>query len=97
MEYQVRRYRIAAGKMEEFVEGWRSQVVPLRVRLGFVVHGAWALDATNEFVWVLSHAGPGDFAAANDAYYASPERTGMDPNPAEHIEEIHETMARGLL
>ena len=95
MEYQVRRYRITPGKMEEFIAGWRSAVVPLRRRLGFQVHGAWALDDTDEFLWVLSH--PGGFAAANDAYYASPERQNLDPNPALLIEEMHETMARGLL
>ena len=37
MEYQVCRYRIAPGKLDEFVDAWKAGVVPLRERFGFPV------------------------------------------------------------
>ena len=40
MEYQIRRYRIAEGKLDEFVDAWKAGVVPLRERFGFRFHGA---------------------------------------------------------
>ena len=31
-----------------------------------------------------------DFAAANAAYYDSPDRTALDPDPARHLESVRE-------
>jgi hypothetical protein len=91
MEYQVRRYRIRDGKLSEFAELWRDAVVPLREAYGFEVQGAWALEVTGEFVWVVGHAT--GFASADEAYYHSDERKALDPDPATYIEEVNETMA----
>ncbi len=85
MEYQIRRYRIAAGKLDEFVAAWRTRVVPLRRQFGFTLVGAWALPDTHEFVWILGYEGGEGFAAADSAYYSSAERRRLDPDPARHI------------
>lgn len=81
MEYQVRRYRAAEGKLDAFVDAWRRGVVPLRKKFGFTVEGAWSIPETNEFVWVMSYDGPEGFEAADAAYYESDERSTLDPNP----------------
>jgi hypothetical protein len=83
---QLRTYRIADGAMEEFVREWRAHVVPLREAFGFRVDGAWTDPETNGFVWVISH--DEDFAAADAAYFASDERTAIDPDPARNIESV---------
>ena len=85
MEYQLRRYRIAPGKLDEFIGVWKAGVVPLRERFGFQVHSAWSIEESSEFVWVISHDGPEGFDAADAAYYASEERRRLSPDPAEHI------------
>ena len=36
------------------------------------------------FVWLLKHRGD-DYEAANKAYYASPERQAVDPEPTRHL------------
>ncbi len=87
MEYQVRRYRAAEGKLEAFVDAWRKGVVPLRGRFDFTIEGAWSILETNEFVWVMSYDGPEGFEAADAAYYESDERSTLDPNPAVFLEE----------
>ena len=78
--------------MSSFVEGWRDGVLPLRLKLGFDVVGAWVVEETNEFVWIIGH--PEDLAEANRAYYASPERAALNPDPARLIAEVEEVFAR---
>jgi hypothetical protein len=33
-------------------------------------------------VWIVSYDGPGGWEAASKAYYDSPERKAIDPDPA---------------
>lgn len=86
MTTQLRDYRIQAGRLAEFVEVWRRGVVPLRRQQGFSVDGAWTVAGQDRFVWLLSHDGTeDDFRSGDAAYYASPGRTSLDPDPAKLI------------
>jgi hypothetical protein len=89
MRYLLRIYTIRPGEMARWVEEWRTQVVPLRRRLGFEVLGGWASEGTDTFAWLLAYAGD-DLEAATRAYYESPERRALDPDPARHIAEARE-------
>lgn len=97
MEYQIRRYRIAPGEMDTFVELWREGVVPLRKSLGFSIHGAWVLEESNEFLWVIGYDGAEGLAAANEAYYSSEERTSMSPDPAQLITDAQHDLGSRVL
>lgn len=70
--------------MDAWVEEWRALVLPLRQRLGFEVPAAWVVEDMNRFVWLLAYDGD-DYEAANAAYYDSPERQALDPDPARHL------------
>jgi len=85
-EVQLRVYRIADGHLADFVEEWQAAVLPLRERFGFQIE-AWTDPSESAFVWLLRYAGTGTLAEADAAYYASPERAAMDPDPARWIEE----------
>ena len=37
------------------------------------------------FVWIVSYDGPEDWEAKQAAYYGSPERAAVEPDPAQHI------------
>jgi hypothetical protein len=85
---ELRDYRIVRGALEQWVEEWRSRIAPIRRELGFTIDRAWKVEEDSRFVWLLSH--PGDweaFEAADRAYYDSPQRKGLDPNPARLIED----------
>ena len=56
-----------------------------REKKGFVIEGAWKIPSEERFVWVVAYDGPDDWEAANRAYYDSPERKAMDPDPASFI------------
>jgi hypothetical protein len=85
---QLRRYKVAPGRMEAWVGEWRDRVRPLREAHGFEVAGAWVAEGSDEFVWVIAHDGSGTFEEADAAYYASPERVALDPDPARHLVEV---------
>ena len=92
MATQLRDYRIAEGSLHRFIDEWRSQIAPLHREMGFTIERAWSVESESRFVWLLTH--PGDwsaFEAADRAYYASPKRKSLDPNPARLIQEQHET------
>ncbi len=82
---QLREYTIKPGQLDEFVAAWSGNVRPLRTTKGFVIEGAWKIPTEDKFVWIVSHAGPDSWEAANQAYYGSPERKAMDPDPASFI------------
>ncbi len=88
MATQLRDYRIVTGELERFVEEWRTQLAPLRRSLGFEIPGAWTVTEEQRFIWLLRHpAGWEAFDAADQAYFASPERASFDPDPARLIQE----------
>ena len=83
---QLRRYEIKPGEMDDFLVAWRG-VVAIREQFGFRVVFAYVNEEANEFVWAVAH--DGDFDAAAEAYYASPEREAVNPNPVDNIATMH--------
>lgn len=90
MQYSIRRYEVAADHMDDFVDAWQTGVLPLRQKFGFTIVGAFAVRASNEFVWILGYDGPGTFAEADGRYYASAERDSVDPDPAQFLVAVSE-------
>ena len=84
MTWQLRLYRIHDGEWDEWVREWKESIAPLRRELGFDVRGPWRAG-DGRFVWMIGHE---DFDTADTAYYESPARTGLAPDPARHIAEI---------
>jgi hypothetical protein len=84
---QVRFYRIVEGRMDEFLAAWRDGVVPLRRAAGYRVDGSWVSREESMFAWVVSYDGPLSWEEAERAYYDSPERASLDPDPATFIED----------
>lgn len=82
--------------MEAWVAEWQRLIAPLRRKNGFEVLGAWTVDDENQFVWILRYDGRKTWEEADTAYYASPERTAMQPDPARHIEKAEQWMMRAI-
>ena len=96
MEIEFRRFKIEDGQLDQFALEWQASVRPLREQYGFEIIGAWLLDETNEFVWVLGCTADDGFAAADERYYSSTDRTEIDPDPARLIERVEKSPARWL-
>jgi len=97
VEYQLRRFRIRAGSMDAFLDAWLRGVYPLRRRFGFTFAGAWRVEDTDEFVWIIGYDGPEGFAVADKRYYESQERKSVLPDPAQYIEAASNSMVRSVL
>jgi hypothetical protein len=88
MATQLRDYRIRGGELDRFVDEWRTHLAPLRRTIGFEIPAAWTVSEEDRFIWLLEHDGDWDaFDEADAAYFASPERAEIDPDPARLIEE----------
>ena len=86
MIYQLRMYRVKEGELDEWLEEWREGILPARRAYGFSVLGPWVNAEESRFVWIVGH--DGDFAAADQAYYDSPERAALQPPPTRHLDEV---------
>jgi hypothetical protein len=85
MATQLRIYDIDPGHLDEFVAAWVGGVRPLRLAHGFRVRG-WTVPGADRFIWLLTCAGSQrEFDARDAAYYASPDRATLDPDPARWI------------
>jgi NIPSNAP len=82
---ELRIYTVQPGKMQAWLREWKAQIRPLREKFGFQILGAWIAEADNQFLWILRYVGPESFASANAAYYESPERKAIAPDPARHL------------
>ena len=56
--------------------------------MGFDVLGPW-VGEDDRFVWLVGHE---DLEAADAAYYASPERAALDPDPARLLADVQTTI-----
>jgi hypothetical protein len=97
VEVQLRDYRIQPGRMDAWIAGWKSGVVPVRREFGFQVLGAWADREHDRFIWLIGYSGADGFDAANDRYYASEQRSSLRPEPSELIEEARKVMVDRVL
>jgi hypothetical protein len=96
MATQLRIYTINRGQLQQFAREWQEKILPLRLKLGFTVDGAWLVEAQNQFVWLLSYHGPEKWDNMDRAYYESEERQAMSPDPARLIARAEEYFARSV-
>jgi hypothetical protein len=97
MTTQLRIYTINQGQLRQFAREWREKIQPLREQVGFTIGDAWLVEETNQFFWLLSYDGPEDWESKDAAYYASPARKAMDPNPARLIARAEEYFAENFM
>ena len=89
MQHQLRIYQVKKGRMDGWVEMWRSEVLPLRRRFGFSVIGPWVIHDESRFVWIVGHD---DFSEANAAFYNSPERSALEPQIPKYLDKVEAWM-----
>ena len=88
MPTQMRIYTINRGALEQWTADWVGKIKPLREKLGFKILGAWTVEATNQFVWILSYDGPEQWETLDQAFHQSEERRTMTPDPARNLARV---------
>jgi hypothetical protein len=69
---------VREGLLDEWVERWRSDIVPLRLKLGFEIGGAWGDRERNQFVRLVSYEGL-ETSAERNAMYGQPGTDRQTP------------------
>ena len=82
---QLRTYLVRDGLLDDWVQRWREDIVPLRLELGFEIGGAWVDRERDQFVWLVSYDGPETFAERNALYWASHARKAMNLDPDDYL------------
>ena len=73
--HQLRRYKIADGKLPEFASWLNSTLIPVREGFGFRVEFQLVDRGASEFVWCVSLAGDEqNFLKIQEQYNESAER-----------------------
>ena len=53
MFYELRQYKIHAGRMDEWVEFMETQIIPFQVSRGMVITGSWRGEEDDTvYVWM---------------------------------------------
>jgi ribosomal protein L11 methylase PrmA len=94
---QLRTYSVREGLLDEWVDRWRSQIVPLRLELGFEIGGAWVDRERNQFIWLISYEGPETFAERNAQYWASSARKAMELDPGDYLVHTDDREVRPVM
>ena len=97
MPTQLRLYTINRGRLHQFAEEWKANVLPLRLEHGFQVQDAWLIEETNQFAWLIGYEGAESWEAKEVAYYASEKRKAMEPNPARLIARPEQYFIESIL
>lgn len=73
--HQLRRYKIAEGKLPEFTSWLNSTLIPVRVGFGFRVEFQLVDREASEFIWCVSLDGDQEtFLIIQEQYNSSSER-----------------------
>lgn len=96
MPLQLRTYTLHPDTMHEFVQLFRTQIAPLRQKIGFSIPAAWIIRETNQFFWLMTYDGPEDWAAMDQKYFEAPERARMNPNPTALIAKIEQIFVENV-
>lgn len=94
---QLRLYTIDKGRLEDFANAWRAGVYPLRLKMGYQIPFAAKIPDTNQFVWLLAYDGPESWEQKEAAYYASPERKRVSPDPAQWIARPEQLVVKPIV
>jgi len=80
---QIRIYDIRPDRLDEWIEKFHAQIVPLRRQLGFEIQGSWIDRERSQHIWTIGF--DGDFEEANAAYWESPKRAELDVDPDDFL------------
>jgi hypothetical protein len=97
MARQIRRYELVPELQEEFLRWW--QAIPGgRANYGMRVVSAHIDRAKHEFTWIVEADGDNEaFAAAEAAWFSSPERAALFAGVPNYAAVMHVSMVETIL
>ena len=69
MFYELRRYTINAGRMDEWVRFMEGTIIPFQVAKGMVIAGSFRGEDETTYVWLRRFASEAERARLDEAAY----------------------------
>ena len=84
MFYELRRYKINAGKMDEWVEFMEGTIIPFQVSKGMVIAGSFRGEDDTTYVWLRRFASEAERERQYEAVYQTEHwKNNIAPRVAE--------------
>jgi hypothetical protein len=94
---QMRRYELVPEQQEHFIAWWNEHIPSKRAPFGFRVLSAHLDPIKHEFTWIVEHDGDAtEFAAAEAAWFGSPERAAIFAGQPVHTVAIHVSLVNKI-
>ena len=74
---QIRIYTINKGEMDNFLQHFKNEIIPIHERIGVPIVGTWVNRAQNEFIWVRSYKDKADLEAKGKAFQSEVAKAGV--------------------
>ena len=74
---QIRIYTINKGEMDNFLQHFKNEIIPIHERIGVPIVGTWVNRAQNEFIWVRSYKDKADIEAKGKAFQSEVAKAGV--------------------
>jgi len=74
---QLRIYTINRGQMDEFLEHFQKEAMPLHERVGIPIVSTYVNRPQNEFIWVRTFADEADRDAKSKAFLEEARNSGV--------------------
>ena len=74
---QIRIYTINKGEMDNFLQHFKNDIIPIHERIGVPIVGTWVNRAQNEFIWVRSYKDKADLEAKGKAFQSEVAKAGV--------------------
>jgi len=74
---QIRIYTINKGEMDNFLQHFKNDIIPIHERIGVPIVGTWVNRAQNEFIWVRSYKDKADLDAKGKAFQSEVAKAGV--------------------
>ena len=87
MFYELRRYKIKDGKMDEWVKFMEERIIPFQVSQGMVIAGSFRGEDDTTYVWLRRFASEAEREQLYEAVYQTDHwKNDIAPRVAELME-----------
>ena len=69
--YELRRYEIRPGKMDEWLEMMENEIIPMQTARGMVIAGSFRVEGEDAYVWIRRFENEAERERLYEAVYKS--------------------------
>jgi NIPSNAP len=96
VQAQIRIYTINRGELDNWLEHFRTETLPVHEAIGWPVVAMWVNRPQNEVIWIRTHQDAADLEAKTKAFREETTARGIQLGGAVAKMEIREVEAANI-